>query len=72
VTALGTLHRVKPDAPNILKGIEDCLWPDGDQALAAGEYNKRWDRVARLEVEIVTMDPAAGCLAGENEPCLKM
>jgi Holliday junction resolvase RusA-like endonuclease len=53
IAALGTLHRVKPDASNILKGIEDCLWPDGDQALAAGEYEKRWDWHARLEVEIV-------------------
>jgi hypothetical protein len=50
--AIGEPHRVKPDASNILKGIEDILWPDGDSALAAGHYEKLWDPEPRLEIGI--------------------
>jgi Holliday junction resolvase RusA-like endonuclease len=50
--AIGTLHRTKPDADNILK-CADGLWPDGDAAIAAGTYRKEWDWSARLVVEIV-------------------
>jgi hypothetical protein len=51
--AIGTKHRQKPDSSNILKGLEDTLWPKGDEALADGRYRKRWDWTARLEVEII-------------------
>lgn len=54
MAAIGKLHRKKPDSSNILKGIEDTLWPEADEALADGSYKKRWDWHARLEVEIVT------------------
>jgi Holliday junction resolvase RusA-like endonuclease len=50
--AIGTLHRAKPDASNILKGIEDILWPANDSALAAGQYEKRWGWQASLEIRI--------------------
>ena len=50
--AIGQMHRVKPDASNILKGIEDILWPENDSALAAGRYEKRWGLDARLEIVI--------------------
>jgi len=50
--AIGTLHRSKPDASNILKGIEDILWPDGDSALAAGVYEKRWGLESSLVITI--------------------
>lgn len=50
--AIGTKHRVKPDSSNILKGIEDILWPKGDSALADGSYAKRWDWEPRLEIRI--------------------
>ena len=57
VAAIGQRHRSKPDSSNILKGLEDCLWPEGDEALSDGRYSKRWDWVARLEVEITVDTP---------------
>lgn len=52
LAAIGTLHRVKPDSSNILKGIEDVLWPENDSALASGSYEKRWDWKPSLEIRI--------------------
>ena len=49
---IGTLHRVKPDASNILKGVEDILWPDNDSALAKGDYVKLWGWDASLTLTI--------------------
>lgn len=54
--AIGTLHRVKPDASNILKGLEDVLWPENDSALASGSYEKRWAWDDSLEIRI-TVSP---------------
>ena len=59
VAAIGTRHRSKPDGSNILKGVEDCLWPDNDSAIADIVARKRWDWVARLEVEIIIDKPEA-------------
>ena len=46
------LHRVKPDASNILKGIEDILWPRGDSAIADSRCVKRWWYEPSLEIRI--------------------
>lgn len=40
--ASGEPHRVKPDASNLLKAIEDALIPD-DQKLYRATVTKRWD-----------------------------
>jgi len=50
---IGTCHRQKPDRDNIDKAILDCLWPEGDSAIAAGTIRKVWDWNARLEIEII-------------------
>ena len=50
--AIGELHRQRVDADNVAKGCLDCLWPDGDQAIADVSIRKRWDWNARLEIEI--------------------
>ena len=50
--AIGLPHCQKPDGSNILKAVEDILWPDGDQELSNGSYSKKWDWRARLEVTI--------------------
>jgi Holliday junction resolvase RusA-like endonuclease len=46
------LHRVKPDASNILKGVEDILWPRGDSAIADSRCVKRWWYEPSLEIRI--------------------
>lgn len=52
IAAIGTLHRAKPDRDNIDKAVLDCLWPDGDSAIAAGTIRKFWDWTPRIEIEI--------------------
>ena len=49
---IGLPHLVKPDSSNVLKGLEDTLWPSTDEALADVRCVKQWDWTARLEVEI--------------------
>ena len=53
VAAIGTLHRAKPDADNLLK-CWDALWPDGDSAIAAGTFRKEWGWESRVVLEIIT------------------
>lgn len=55
MVAIGTRHRQPPDADNLCKALMDCLWPDGDSAIADCTMRKRWDWVARLEVEIILL-----------------
>ena len=49
--AYGTMHRVKPDADNILKACLDALFGD-DQKIAKCSIEKRWAIGERTEVEI--------------------
>lgn len=57
VAAIGMRHRSKPDRDNIDKAVLDCLWPEGDSAIADGTIRKRWDWAARLEIEITVDNP---------------
>jgi hypothetical protein len=50
---IGELHRSNPDASNILKGVEDILYPNGDSALAVGSYRKIWHWKAGIEIRII-------------------
>lgn len=52
VAAMGTPHQSKPDIDNLCKTVLDCLWPQGDAAIASIVARKRWDWKARLEVGI--------------------
>lgn len=54
-SAIGTLHRSKPDRDNIDKAVLDALFPE-DQGIAHGTIRKEWAIAERLEVEIVTID----------------
>lgn len=51
--ALGTLHRSKPDADNIAKGVLDTLFSD-DAGIAILSVEKRWGMPERLEIIIET------------------
>jgi Holliday junction resolvase RusA-like endonuclease len=57
VELMGTPHRNKPDASNILKGIEDILWADGDEGLFAGSYRKVWGWENKIELLIELETP---------------
>lgn len=55
----GTRHRVKPDASNIQKGIEDILIV-ADQCLADTHTSKRWigpDEPDRIRITIQYVEP---------------
>lgn len=51
-SALGTLHRMKPDRDNIDKAVLDCLW-ESDSAIAQGRIAKVWGFEPRLELEMI-------------------
>jgi Holliday junction resolvase RusA-like endonuclease len=51
IAAIGTKHRVKPDADNVLKCL-DALFKQ-DSGIADAVVRKRWDWVSRLEIEIL-------------------
>ncbi len=51
VAAIGTKHRVKSDADNVLKCI-DALFKN-DAGIADAVVRKRWDWHPRLEIEII-------------------
>lgn len=50
-TMYGTLHRVKPDASNVLKAVEDALFDD-DQKLARVSISKHWAIAECVEITI--------------------
>lgn len=52
VAAMGTRHRSKPDRDNIDKAVLDCLF-EHDERIPDGTLRKRWDWMARLEIEIL-------------------
>lgn len=50
-----TLHGSRPDIDNLLKGVLDALWPDGDSGVADVRATKRWaDEGA---IHILMLDP---------------
>jgi len=53
VAVMGTIHRSKPDRDNVDKAVLDCLFRR-DERIGDGTLRKRWDWVARLEIEILT------------------
>ena len=42
LAAFGSVKRSKPDGSNILKGVEDILWPNDDQALGDCHVGRWW------------------------------
>lgn len=53
IASIMGMHRQKPDASNILKGLEDILWPDDDSALADVHVRKWWGDSDRVEILII-------------------
>lgn len=47
------LHRVKPDADNLLKGLMDA-WMDQDQAVASIWIEKRWSLNGGITITPIT------------------
>lgn len=54
LAAIGQFHRVKPDSSNILKGVEDVLWPGDDSGLADVRSVKLYGWEPSMTVTIVT------------------
>lgn len=44
----GTKHEARPDADNFLKGIMDCLRPDGDSMVTPACGHKVWCREPKI------------------------
>jgi len=55
LSAIGTIHRAKPDRDNIDKAVLDSLFKE-DSGIGVGSIAKYWSGFARLEVVIVVAD----------------
>lgn len=61
---MGQQHRFRPDSANILKGLEDILFPAGDSGLACGSYIKLWGPEEYVEIRITYRpEPNAAAVA---------
>jgi Holliday junction resolvase RusA-like endonuclease len=51
---IGKVMRAKPDAKNILAGVEDSLWQDDERLGHVSHVERYWDTVERVVIEIRT------------------